>query len=188
MPLEAATRECLLWVARRSIERKFRGDQAAPEASVDDAELAEPRATFVTLKKKSALRGCIGVLEPVRPLLLDVAHNAHAAAFQDPRFAPLLPEELRELVIEISVLSSPVPLAVRDRAGLLGALEPGRDGLILQEGIRRATFLPVVWESLPQPHEFLTHLMHKAGLAPDYWSESLKIYRYTTECFSEDGV
>jgi hypothetical protein len=185
MPLEDATRAALLKVARTSIQRRFLGDRAPAEAGVDDPVLTEPRATFVTLKRDAALRGCIGVLEAVRPLLLDVAHNARAAAFQDPRFAPLAPVELADISIEISVLSSPEPLAAATRTELLTALKPGHDGLILQDGTHRATFLPAVWESLPQPRDFLAHLLHKAGLAPDHWSSNLRFFRYATESFAD---
>ena len=144
MPLEAATRLVLLRVARDSISREFGAEGAAPVTGSHDAALDEPRATFVTLMRRHALRGCIGTLEPRRPLLQDIIHNAHAAAFQDPRFPPLGKAELPEVEIEISVLSPPLPLAVHDRAELLQRLEPGHHGLILQEGARRATFLPGV--------------------------------------------
>lgn len=185
MPLEATTRAALLRVARESIRRRFAHDASLPDAGVDDPVLQEPGATFVTLMRHHALRGCIGSLEAQRPLLQDVAHNAQAAAFHDPRFSPLAPAELAALGIEISVLSRPEPFPMRDRAELLLRLEPGRHGLILQEGSRRATFLPSVWGSLPEAEDFLGQLLHKAGLQPDHWSETLRFSIYTTESFSE---
>ncbi|HEV2112023.1 MAG TPA: AmmeMemoRadiSam system protein A [Gammaproteobacteria bacterium] len=185
MPLEAATREVLLRAARESIRRELAAEDAAPLPETRDAALAEPRATFVTLMRHQLLRGCIGTLEPRRPLLQDVMHNARAAAFQDPRFPPLAKTELPEVEIEISVLSPPSLLPVRDRVELLQRLEAGRPGLILQEGARRATFLPAVWESLPRPEDFLAALLHKAGLERDHWSERLRFFTYTTESFAE---
>lgn len=185
MPLEPAARDALLKLARESIRRQLAGDPSVPRPEVASAAFDEVRASFVTLKLDEALRGCIGVLEAVRPLSLDVAHNAHAAAFRDPRFPPLGRLELEPLHIEISVLSPPEPFPVLDRADLLASLRPGVDGLILAEGAQRATFLPAVWESLPRPEDFLTQLLLKAGLAPNHWSERLRFARYTTESFAE---
>ena len=185
MPLDPVARTALLRVARESIRHGFTGDGTVPEAGVDDPVLREPRATFVTLKLDQRLRGCIGVLEPARPLLLDVVHHARAAAFRDPRFPPLDRAELEPLHIEISVLAPAEPLQAADRGALLRALVPGRDGLILREGRHHATFLPAVWESLPEPSLFLAELLRKAGLAPDHWSDALRFSRYTTESFAE---
>lgn len=185
MPLEATTRDALLRVARESIRRRFAHDDSLPEAGIQDPALWEPRATFVTLMRQHELRGCIGTLEARRPLLQDVAHNARAAAFHDPRFSPLAPAELTTVSIEISVLSRPEPFPVQDREELLRRLEPGRHGLILQEGARRATFLPAVWDSLPEAGDFLEQLLHKAGLPRHHWSQALRFFVYTTESFSE---
>lgn len=185
MPLEPATRTALLRVARESIRRRFAQDDSLPKAGVRDPALQEHRATFVTLMQRHALRGCIGSLEAQRPLLRDVAHNARAAAFHDPRFSPIVPADLAATSIEISVLSRPEPFPVNDRAELLRRLEPARHGLILHEGSQRATFLPAVWGSLPEPEDFLDHLLHKAGLGRDHWSQTLRFFVYTTESFSE---
>lgn len=185
MALEVATRGALLRVARESIRRRFVHDDSLPEAGVHDPALQEHRATFVTLTLHHELRGCIGSLEAQRSLLRDVSHNARAAAFHDPRFNPLAPAELTAVRIEISVLSCPEPFPVQDRAELLQHLEPGRHGLVLQEGTRRATFLPAVWESLPDAGDFLAQLLHKAGLHRDHWSPALRFFIYTTESFSE---
>lgn len=184
MPLEEATRRLLLAAARESIHRELDGSGTST-VPASDPVLEELRATFVTLKRAGVLRGCIGVLEALRPLLLDVRHNAWAAAFRDPRFKPVDADEVPELVIEISVLSPPVPLEAATREALLHALVPGEDGLILQEGPRRATFLPAVWETLPQPADFLDQLLHKAGLKPGHWSGNLRFFRYHTESFGD---
>lgn len=137
-------------------------------------------AAFVTLKKAGQLRGCIGSLSAHRPLAEDVSENAYAAAFRDPRFPPLRSEELDGLEISISVLTPPQRLSFASEQELLAQLRPGVDGLILTEGGRRGTFLPSVWESYPEPAVFLRHLKMKAGLPPDYWSDTVSVERYET--------
>jgi hypothetical protein len=143
------------------------------------------RACFVTLELQNNLRGCIGSLEPRKPLIFDVAKNAFNAAFQDPRFSPLSEKEFPDLSVKISVLSLPEAISFRDEKDLLSKIRPHIDGLILEEkgrnGFFRGTFLPSVWESLPEPREFLKHLKQKANLPGDYWSDTLSIERYTTE-------
>lgn len=143
-----------------------------------EATLQEFRASFVTLRIGEQLRGCTGTLEAVRPLVVDVAHNAFGSAFRDPRFAPLGAEEFPDLDLHISILDSPERLAVTSEEELLRVLRPGRDGLVLEEGGQRATFLPAVWEQLPAPRDFVWHLKQKAGLASDYWSPTLRLFRY----------
>jgi AmmeMemoRadiSam system protein A len=143
-----------------------------------EAALQEPGASFVTLRIDQELRGCTGSLEAVRPLVIDVAQNAFGSAFRDSRFAPLGPEEFPRLDLDISILDSPEPLTVPSEAELLRILRPGRDGLVLEEGGRRATFLPAVWEQLPAPREFVEQLKRKAGLPSDYWSPTLRFFRY----------
>lgn len=145
--------------------------------------LSEPGATFVTLEKDGDLRGCVGTLYPRRPLVEDVVNNAFSAAFRDPRFPPLERQELLRLKLHISRLTQPEPLEVASREELLQRLVPGEDGLVVEDGWRRATFLPQVWASLPDPEEFLSHLMKKAGLPPDHWSATLRAYRYRVEGF-----
>ena len=145
------------------------------------AELVVPRASFVTLEKNGRLRGCIGSLEAWRPLAVDVAENAFAAAFRDPRFPPLQEDEVEELEIHLSLLTVPVAMTFSSEADLLGQLRPGVDGLILSEEQCRGTFLPSVWAELPTPQLFLTHLKRKAGLSADYWSPGVRIWRYETE-------
>jgi AmmeMemoRadiSam system protein A len=134
---------------------------------------------FVTLKRHGTLRGCIGSYQARRPLVEDVADNAFAAAFLDPRFRALEASEVEGLTLHISLLTPPVPLQVRDRPELLASLRPGVDGLLLEDLPHRATFLPQVWETLPDPTDFLEELFHKAGLPRHHWSPTLRFYRYT---------
>ncbi|NOX92825.1 MAG: AmmeMemoRadiSam system protein A, partial [Gammaproteobacteria bacterium] len=129
------------------------------------------------------LRGCIGSLEAHRPLVEDIAHNARAAAFSDPRFSPVTAQELPALEFHLSVLSPAVPLRFESETDLLEQIRPGIDGLVLEDGPHRGTFLPAVWESLPDAAQFLQHLKLKAGLPKDHWSDTLKISRYTTQTF-----
>lgn len=174
----------LLLVARESIEHGLQLDRplrVQPEAY--PTTLRKQRASFVTLHRHQELRGCIGHLEACLPLVVDVAENAFAAAFRDPRFPPLTSRELQDLEIHISVLTPAVPMCFTSEADLLRQLRPGLDGLILEDGHHRGTFLPSVWESLPEAEHFLSHLKLKAGLRPGYWSSSLKVKRYTTESF-----
>jgi uncharacterized protein len=186
MMLEANARRTLLMAARQSIEHNLSGKEYIAECSIPDSVIHAILASFVTLKRHGILRGCIGTLEPKRTLLHDVIANARAAAFADPRFPPLTEPEMERLYIEISVLSNPETLLAGNRKELLLALKPHEDGLIVQEGRRRATFLPSVWSSLPDPGVFYDSLMNKAGLDRDYWSSNLKFFRYHAECFAQD--
>ena len=153
-----------------------------------DETLRELGASFVTLRIGEELRGCTGTLEAVRPLVVDVAQNAFSSAFRDPRFDPLGPEELRNLDLHISILDSPEQLTVTSEDELYRVLRPGRDGLILEEGARRATFLPAVWEQLPHPREFVGHLKQKAALPSDYWSPTLRLFRYAVREIAGGGL
>jgi AmmeMemoRadiSam system protein A len=141
----------------------------------------EHRSCFVTLTLDRELRGCIGSLTASRPLAEDVAANAWSAAFRDPRFPPLNAEERVRVDLSLSVLSNPEALPCRSEQELLDRLVPGVDGLTLIDGRRRGTFLPAVWESLPDRRDFLARLKCKAGLPPEYWSETLRFERYTAE-------
>jgi AmmeMemoRadiSam system protein A len=171
----------LLDIARRSITHGLKQHRPLP-LTVGDCSppLREPRACFVTLLQEGQLRGCIGSLEAREALGLNVAHNAYGAAFQDPRFTPLRSDEFASLEIHISILSPPEPLAAESETALLAMLRPGIDGLIIEDHGYRATFLPSVWEQLPDPRLFLQQLKLKAGLAPDYWSPTLRAQRYQT--------
>jgi AmmeMemoRadiSam system protein A len=184
--LDAGARRTLLELARRSIANGLREGRAlAAHASDFGDTLQAKRAAFVTLKEGEKLRGCIGHLQAVQPLVQDVAENAFAAAFRDPRFPPLQPDEFDVVRIEISVLSPPEPMRFSSEQDLLAQIRPGRDGLILEDGAARGTFLPSVWESLPDPGDFLRHLKLKAGLPPEHWSPQLRMSRYRTESFAE---
>jgi AmmeMemoRadiSam system protein A len=173
----------LLRLARREIALHLDAPAAEPLAH---AALAELGATFVTLLREGELRGCIGSLELRRRLDEDVRDNAVGAAFRDPRFAPLRRYELDALVVEVSLLGPSAPLRFADEADLLAQLDPGRDGLVIAYGGRRATFLPQVWEALPAPRDFLAALKRKAGLLPDFWSPDLSAWRYAVAKWSED--
>jgi AmmeMemoRadiSam system protein A len=175
-------RQRLLDLAKASIQHGLQTGRAL-KINLDDypEELRALCATFVTLEIHHQLRGCIGMLEAVRPLAEDIAENAYAAAFKDPRFPPLTAREFEILEIHLSILTPAVPLSFSSEQDLLTQLQPGIDGLILQEGYRRGTFLPSVWESLPKPETFLRHLKQKAGLPPDYWSDNIQIFRYHAE-------
>lgn len=174
----------LLKIARDAIFQKLeRRKRAVLNVDEFPPELAESRASFVTLTLGGRLRGCIGMLEACRPLAEDVAENACAAAFYDPRFPPLSAREFKELNIHISVLSSPEEMRFSSEADLLSQIRPGVDGLILEEGACRGTFLPSVWDELPGKAEFLEHLRLKAGLPLGYWSDTLRVFRYTAEYF-----
>lgn len=176
----------LLRIARESIEYGLQHHHAlAIDLNACDEQLQQQGASFVTLNKKGALRGCIGTLQPYQALVSDVGEHARAAAFSDPRFPPVTFDELADIVISISVLGKPRVISFKDEDHLIEQLRPAEDGLILQEGANRGTFLPSVWESLPQPRQFLQQLKRKAGLAPDYWSDSLEVSRYRTQSFSE---
>lgn len=140
-------------------------------------------ATFVTLKKSGQLRGCIGSLTARRPLCEDIAENAFAAAFRDHRFSAVTEDEIDDIDISISLLTAPEPVSFTSEEDLLAQLQPGQDGLILSAGANRGTFLPSVWEDLPDSASFLAHLKLKAGLPADYWSGNMKIERYNTVCW-----
>ena len=175
----------LVRIARDSIVAGLRGERYAPPA---EPELQAPAATFVTLYKSGSLCGCVGSVEALRPLGADVAHNAYAAAFEDPRFGPLKPEELEQLSIEVSVLSAPEPLNVRDDDDLHAQLEPAVHGLILNCLGRRATFLPQVWDSLPDPKRFVSELKRKAGLSPFTPASACAFARYTVSKHLEESA
>lgn len=185
--LAPGPRAQLLSIARRSIGH---GLNTSQPLTVDADEWPDaPVAVygnFVTLTRAGRLRGCIGSIEPTQPLAQSVAAHAFGAAFGDPRFPPLTDTELTYTCIEISVLSPPEPVTAPTREALAAALRPGEDGLLLAEGGHRATFLPKVWEQLPDPEQFIAHLRAKAGLPADGWSDTIRCFRYYTTSFAED--
>jgi AmmeMemoRadiSam system protein B/AmmeMemoRadiSam system protein A len=170
----------LLQIARQSISAALGagGEPGAPVA--EEPWLRESRATFVTLMQGEELRGCVGALDAQRPLAADVHANARAAAFQDTRFKPLTLEEFARTDIEVSLLSSPKRLLFESHADLITRLRPGIDGVILEgENGRHATFLPQVWEGLPDPEQFIAHLKQKAGIPQGASTQSCRVRRYT---------
>ncbi|NPA07129.1 MAG: AmmeMemoRadiSam system protein A [Chloroflexi bacterium] len=190
--LTPVEQKALLLLARDALERGVRG-LPIPEPDWDrlPPRLREPGATFVTLTKHGQLRGCIGSLEPRLPLALDVQKNAVAAALQDPRFFPVTPDELPEIRVEVSYLTPPKPLPYTSPEDLLRKLKPGVHGVVLVDPDtgRRATFLPQVWEQLPDPEVFLSHLSMKMGAPPDLWRRKpLDVYVYTVQKFAEGEV
>lgn len=168
-------------LARASIASEFGAPWPALPRPV---WLEDPAATFVTLHLHGELRGCIGSLDARRTLYEDVTRNAHAAAFEDPRFPPLGADELPAVDIEVSVLTVPQPLRFSSEADALSQFRPGVDGVIFQCGRRRATLLPQVWEQLPEPREFLRHLKMKAGLPADLLADGLELSVYQVVRFS----
>ncbi len=180
-------RKYLLSVARESIELAV-NRKPLPPLNLDTLtpHLKAPGASFVTLTKSGDLRGCIGTLEAYQPLVEDVREHAIAAALEDYRFPPVIPSEVAQIEIEISRLTAPVALRYSSPEELIGRLRPGIDGIILKDGMRRATFLPQVWEKLPDPEAFLSHLCQKMGAAPSLWRRKiLDVMTYQVEEFHE---
>ena len=172
----------LLAIARATIAKQLGAASPHYEEAV---WLNAPGATFVTLTCAGALRGCIGSLVAERPLRVDVESNALAAAFSDPRFPPVSAREYREIEVEVSLLSPMQPVTVESETQALTLLRPGVDGVLLEYGRRRGTFLPQVWEQLPEPRAFLAHLKQKAGLPTDFWADEIRLSRYTVTKWRE---
>jgi len=172
----------LLPIARAAIAQAL---GRAVDAREDAPWLREHGACFVTLTQGGELRGCIGTLEAHRPLLADVKANALAAAFRDPRFMPLGTAELDVTRVEISLLSSMEPMAFEGEADALALLRPGIDGVVFEYGHYRSTFLPQVWEQLPDVREFMAQLKRKAGLTADFWATGVRLSRYGVSKWKE---
>ncbi|NYZ77227.1 AmmeMemoRadiSam system protein A [Candidatus Micrarchaeota archaeon] len=188
MELTGVEKKFLLSLARKSIMHYLSTGSMLrlSPADVPSKKLVENGACFVTLKMGTELRGCIGTLEAHRPLFMDAIENAAASAFGDPRFYPLSMQESSKVKISISVLTEPKELPVSGPEDLLKKLVPHKHGLIIQQGVARATFLPVVWEELPEKERFLQHLSMKAGLSPEGWkSPRTKFFIYEAIEFSE---
>lgn len=173
----------LLDLARGSLLEALRLGQAGEHA---ETWLREPGATFVTLRRSGQLRGCVGTIRAWRPLREDVWSNARSAAFSDNRFTPLEPGEMPEIRVEVSLLSAPEPVVVTCEDDACRILRPNADGVIFEWGTCRSTFLPQVWEQLPDPREFLGHLKHKAGLPPRFWAPDVKLWRYAVTKWEEE--
>lgn len=185
--LTEAEKHTLLRLAREAMEYAVRGKKLPP---VDDKSLTphlrEQGASFVTLTVDGELRGCIGALDAYQPLVNDVREHAVAAALEDPRFHPVDEAELSRIKLEVSRLTAPCPLEYSSSEELRAKLRPHVDGVILKDGFRRATFLPQVWEKIPDPASFLDHLCSKMGAKPDLWQRmKLEVYVYQVEEFHE---
>jgi AmmeMemoRadiSam system protein A len=170
----------LIAIAREAIAQ---ADRPAAPGAWNAGWLQERAASFVTLKLDDGLRGCIGSVDAHRPLGDDVAHNAHSAAYRDPRFTPVTGDERARLQVEVSVLTARMPFDARSEEAAVAAIRPGVDGLYLEYGEMRSTFLPQVWESIPDALDFLCELRRKAGLPRRFWHERLRLSRYTVEKF-----
>jgi AmmeMemoRadiSam system protein A len=175
----------LLQLARGAIAGQLR---LAQPASAAHAALDEPGATFVTLMRQGELRGCIGSLDAHRPLGQDVRENALAAAFRDPRFPQLTAVEYETISVEVSLLTPARGISFSHEQDLLGQLRPGVDGIVFRYGRHRSTFLPQVWESLPDPRSFMAQLKRKAGLPADFWHEEVSVLRYEVEKWKEAEI
>lgn len=176
----------LLGFARQSIESGLAGGTALELDGENLAgNLSIQLGVFVTLTQAGTLRGCMGSSESSDPLALSVADCAFNAAFHDPRFPRMNDGEFEHTRIEISVLSKLEPLAATDRADLLNRLRPREDGLLLEDGSHRSIFLPRMWDIISDPEEFLSHLLSKAGLPGDHWSETIRFKRYRALSFGE---
>jgi len=186
-PLTDAEKQTLLLIAREAIENAVKGKSAPPidQTSLTQA-LREQGSSFVTLTIQGELRGCIGALEAYQPLAEDVREHAIAAALNDPRFPSVSEKELSRIQIEVSRLTSPQELDYADADDLLKKLRPHVDGVILKHGHRRATFLPQVWEKIPDSVEFLEQLCYKMGERGNLWQEAkLQVLTYQVEEFHE---
>ncbi len=180
-------RDRLLGVARRAITYGLdTGRVLKLEPAELDGRLGTLAAVFITLTQNGELRGCVGSLQATEPLAQAVSGSAFNAAFRDRRFPSLSVDELDSIRIEISVLSEMEPIDATNREQLLDALEPGVDGLLLEDQGYRSTFLPKVWEKVASPAEFLEHLCLKAGLGARHWSGSIRFHRYHTLSFEEN--
>lgn len=178
----------LLQIARSAISRALHvSGISAAEVDENMPWLSKPGATFVTLTQWGELRGCIGSLQACDPLIEDVSNNAVSAALYDPRFSPLAADELESISLEVSLLSELQPLGFTSEADALAQLRPDIDGVVFEYGPYRSTFLPQVWESFPQPQQFLARLKSKARLSEDFWAEDVKLSRYTVSKWCETG-
>ena len=179
--------QTLLRMARETMEYAVRGKSLPPfNPSKLSPALREKGASFVTLTIYGQLRGCIGALEAYQPLADDVREHAVAAALEDPRFPPVSEDELSRIQIEVSRLTRPVRLEYTDANDLISKLKPHVDGVILRDGFRRATFLPQVWEKIPDPSKFLDNLCYKMGASDNLWKKKhLDVLVYQVEEFHE---
>jgi len=189
MLLNETDRQVLLGLAYQSIQLGLdTGHPLSINLRDYSTAFSQQRATFITLEKNKQLRGCIGMLKAVLPLAEDVCENAFSAAFKDSRFPPLIQSELENIDIHISILSPSVEIEFSSEQDLVSKIQPDIDGLILESGYRRGTFLPSVWQSIHTPVKFLQHLKQKAGLDKHFWSDQIRVYRYTTEVIGKESL
>lgn len=186
-PLTDGEKQTLIRIARESLEAAVRAKPLLPMVSyLLTPTLMENVASFVTLTVQGELRGCIGALEAYQPLAEDVREHAIAAALEDPRFPPVRVEELGGIQIEVSRLTAPKALDYSSSEDLLQKLRPHVDGVVLRHGSKRATFLPQVWEKIPDPAEFLSQLCYKMNVKPNIWRDAkLLVFTYQVEEFHE---
>ena len=175
----------LLQIARTAISRALHMPYVPAVVDENTPWLSQSGATFVTLTQWGELRGCVGSLQACDPLIEDVSNNAISAALYDSRFVPLAADELDTVSLEVSLLSELQPLGFTSETDALAQLRPNIDGLVFEYGPYRSTFLPQVWESLPQPQQFLARLKSKARLSEDFWDEDIKLSRYTVSKWRE---
>ncbi len=181
----------LLALARQTIEEQLGiagndDNKESLQQALNDKIFQKESGTFVTLKKNGQLRGCIGTISPMDSIASGVKRNAVNAAFNDSRFPTLTKDEFPDIDIEVSILTNPQPLSYTDGNDLLQKLQPIKDGVIIRSGMHSATFLPQVWEQLPQPEDFLSRLCMKAGLYPNAWQkEQLEVLIYHVQYFEE---
>ncbi|GIU85473.1 MAG: hypothetical protein KatS3mg008_2248 [Acidimicrobiales bacterium] len=179
--LGPAAGRVLVSIAERAVARSLLGYQPTPPVELLDVQpYSRPGATFVTFELHGELRGCIGSLEARRPLVLDVHENALAAAFADPRFAPMRLDEFEAATVKVSVVSPMRPLHAGSLSELVSVIGESRDGLLVAAGLHKATFLPAVWEKLPEPWDFVDALWAKAGLPPRTWPPDISLWTYST--------
>lgn len=179
--------QLLVQIARQAVFEVVAGETFEPLEA--EPWLRRHGATFVTLRRGGELRGCVGSLEARLPLLEDLRENACSAALRDPRFVPLSVAELDDLEVEVSLLSALSPIEGSSEREVLENLRPGVDGVVLQYLDQRGTYLPQVWEALPDPVEFLARLKQKVGLEADFWDPEMRFWRYTVSkwCRAEAG-
>lgn len=176
-------------IARESVAHGLtHGKPGDPNMAQYGGLLIQPGASFVTLKLDGELRGCVGSVEPRRPLVRDVAENAFAAGFQDSRFGPLSADELDRLTLGVSILGPLTPIDASSDAELIEQLVPGADGLVLRDRERRGLFLPQVWEILTSPRDFITHLKAKAGIPSGPWPPTLKAQKFHVRSVGDPDV
>ena len=188
-PISTEDKRYLLQLARTVILDHLGEKTSSPLPARSTPEFLEKRGCFVTLHANGRLRGCIGIIEPVKSLIAAVKENAVHAGFHDPRFSPVTLQEMEHITIEISILTKPVPLSFQNADDLKKQLKPGVHGVILSQGYHRATFLPQVWEQLPGTEDFLGHLCQKAGVEKTCWKDTkTAVEVYEVSVFSEKDM